>query len=161
MYCFTVSILVAPWAVFIWNRVPEYHDVSDMAKFHVMIIFFVAAMFFLAVSGLWFFHAFLTSNNKSTLEMGRSPRFKNPRVDSKNPYDMGCKANFTTVYGSGPLMLCPAYTSQGNGILFARREQGQGDTRHLLSSAELDSDEEETTIYDAEQPLNLNPVASV
>ena len=161
VYCLTVCLLVAPWAVFIWNKVPEYHEIAEMTKFHVMIVFFVAAMFFLAVSGLWVFHAFLTASNKSTLEMGRSPRFRQPRVDTRNPYDMGCRGNCTDVYGSGPFMLCPVYTSQGNGVLFERRESGQGDTRHLLGSAELDSEDDETTIYDAEMPLNLDPVASV
>ena len=131
----------------------------EMDKFNIMIVFFVAAMFFLAVSGLWVFHAFLTANNKSTLEMGRAPRRRNQRVGDKNPYDKGCKANCTDVYGSGMCMFCPVYTSRGNGVLFQPAERPPGDMRRLLSSNGMASDDEEV-IYNSDIPLNLDPVIS-
>ena len=159
MYTITVALFVAPWAVFIWNRVPEMRKLSEMDKFNIMIVFFVAGMFFLAVSGLWVFHAFLTANNKSTLEMGRTPRFSNQRIVEKNPYDKGCKANCVDVYGTGACMLCPVYTSRGNGVLFQAAEPPPGDMRRLLSSSGMASDDEEV-IYNTEIPLNLDPVMS-
>lgn len=159
VYTITVSLFVAPWAVFIWNRVPEMNQLPEMTKFNIMIVFFVATMFFLAVAGLWVFHAFLTANNKSTLEMGRAPRFKNQRVVEKNPYDKGCNVNCRDVYGKGTCMLCPVYTSRGNGVLFQSAEAPPGDMRRLLSSNGMASEDEEI-VYNSDVPLNLTPVMS-
>lgn len=159
VYTITVSLFVAPWAVFIWNREEHMRALPEMDKFNIMIVFFVATMFFLAVSGLWVFHAFLTANNKSTLEMGRAPRMKNQRIGDKNPYDKGCKANCGDVYGSGVCMFCPVYTSRGNGVLFQPAERPPGDMRRLLSSNGMASDDDEV-IYNSDVPLNLDPVMS-
>ena len=163
VYCITVSLCVAPWAVFIWNRVPELRSIPEMDKFNIMIVFFVATMFFMAVSGLWVFHAFLTAKNRSTLEMGRAPRFKDQACPTNNPYDIGCKNNCAEVYGSGLLMLCPVYTTHGNGVLFPRdrTERSSSDMRRLLGNTGINTDEEEEEeeiIYNTEVPLNLDPV---
>ena len=164
VYCITVSLCVAPWAVFIWNRVPQMREISEMDKFNIMIVFFVATMFFLAVSGLWVFHAFLTAKNKSTLEMGRSPRFKDEACPSSNPYDIGCKGNCAEVYGTGPLIICPLYTTHGNGVLFPRdrADRSSSDMHRLLGGTGINSEEEEEEediIYNTDIPLQLEPVA--
>jgi len=164
-YCLTISMCVAPWAVFLWNRQPEMDPISEIDKFNVMVVFFIASMFFLAVSSLWFFHMFLTAKNKSTLEMGRSARFRDEETSSENPYDIGCRSNCTEVYGTGPLMVCPVYTTKGNGVLFPRdhANRNSGDTRRLLSTNGIyNSDEEsgeEMTLYDGNIALNLDPAA--
>ena len=159
-----VSLLSIPWAYQVWERTPEVRHLPEMDKFNVMVVFFVAVMFFLALVGLWVFHLYLTANNKSTLEMGRAPRFKNETGapnSGTSPYDMGYKRNCLQVYGTGPLVLCPVYTSQGNGVLFARHAHStSADMRRLLGSTGTCSDEEEV-IYNADVPLQLDAVAIV
>ena len=117
-------------------------------------------MFFLSVLGLWVFHCYLTASNRSTLEMGRSPRFRDEVESGRSGYDIGCRNNCTEVYGSGAFILCPVYTSRGNGVLYPRdrTERGSSDMRRLLGSHGDDSEDEDVVVYNGDIPLNLQPV---
>ena len=117
--------------------------VSEMDRFNIMVVFFVSVMFSLAVTGLWVFHGFLTASNKSTLEMGRYPRFRNEPVPPKNAYDIGCVPNCKEVYGTGPMVLCPVNTSRGSGWMFPRDRPERTDMRRLLESAHSETEDEE------------------
>jgi len=117
--CFYTLFIVACCAPFIaefWND-----KTNSSAKFHVLIMFLVALVFFFTVFGLFSFHAYLLLNNKTTLESSRAPCFRGGFADSKH-YDLGYSGNFQQVFGKNPLYWpLPIHSSLGNGIEFETR----------------------------------------
>ncbi|KAJ7395124.1 putative palmitoyltransferase ZDHHC20 [Pitangus sulphuratus] len=97
------------------NELPDTH-----AKFHVLFLFFVAAMFFISILSLFSYHCWLVGKNRSTIETFRAPTFRNG--PDKNGFSLGCSKNLKEVFGDEKkYWLLPIFTSLGDGCNFPTR----------------------------------------
>ncbi|XP_039601375.1 palmitoyltransferase ZDHHC20-B isoform X3 [Polypterus senegalus] len=111
------------------NELPDSH-----AKFHVLFLFFVAAMFFISVLSLFSYHCWLVAKNRSTIEAFRAPVFRGG--PDKNGFSLGFRKNVKEVFGDEKkYWLLPLFTSLGDGVNFPTRlvhvdvEQPASDTQ--------------------------------
>jgi len=89
------------------------HD-AGFGRFHVLFLFFVSAMFGIALGCLFFYHLYLTARNQSTVESFRPPVF-GYGLD-RNGYNLGIKRNFRQVFGEDAILwFIPIFTSLGEG----------------------------------------------
>ncbi|KQK83663.1 hypothetical protein AAES_57456 [Amazona aestiva] len=86
---------------------------DTQAKFHIMFLFFAAAMFSVSLSSLFGYHCWLVSKNKSTLEVFRAPIFRH-RTD-KNGFSLGFSKNLRQVFGDEKkYWLLPVFSSENH-----------------------------------------------
>ncbi|GAB5570173.1 palmitoyltransferase ZDHHC2 isoform X1 [Prionailurus iriomotensis] len=86
---------------------------DTQAKFHIMFLFFAAAMFSVSLSSLFGYHCWLVSKNKSTLEAFRSPVFRHGT--DKNGFSLGFSKNMRQVFGDEKkYWLLPVFSSPEN-----------------------------------------------
>jgi len=80
-------------------------------NFSVMVVFFVAAIFSVALIGFSGLHTSLLMGNRTTLEMHFS--------GGRNPYDVGRKSNFEQIMGSTwTTWLLPVTAMPGDGVVY-------------------------------------------
>uniref|UniRef100_A0A8B9GZV7 Protein S-acyltransferase n=1 Tax=Astyanax mexicanus TaxID=7994 RepID=A0A8B9GZV7_ASTMX len=111
---------------------PE-NQIDTHAKFHVLFLFFVAAMFFVSIMSLFTYHIWLVAKNRTTIEAFRAPVFRNG--PDKNGFTVGFYKNLTQVFGDQKRYWClPIYTSLGDGYTFPTRlvnlDSEQGNVDH-------------------------------
>ncbi|XP_018616613.2 palmitoyltransferase ZDHHC20-B isoform X2 [Scleropages formosus] len=116
LYCLFIASTVLQYFIKFWtNELPDTH-----AKFHVLFLFFVAAMFCISILSLFSYHLWLVGKNRSTIEAFRAPVFTNG--PDKNGFSLGFKKNVTQVFGDqGRLWPLPFFTSLGDGYTFPAR----------------------------------------
>uniref|UniRef100_A0A3B3QVU6 Palmitoyltransferase n=1 Tax=Paramormyrops kingsleyae TaxID=1676925 RepID=A0A3B3QVU6_9TELE len=105
VYCLFIATTVLQYFIKFWTvSLPDTH-----AKFHVLFLFFVAAMFFISILSLFSYHLWLVGKNRSTIEAFRAPVFSNG--PDKNGFSLGFRKNVTQVFGDqGRLWLLPFFT---------------------------------------------------
>uniref|UniRef100_A0A8C2I712 Palmitoyltransferase n=1 Tax=Cyprinus carpio TaxID=7962 RepID=A0A8C2I712_CYPCA len=116
VYCLFIAASVLQYFIKFWtNDPPESH-----AKFHVLFLFFVAAMFCISILSLFTYHLWLVGKNRSTIEAFRAPVFRNGL--DKNGFSLGFSKNIAQVFGDQKkYWLLPVFTSQGDGFSFPTR----------------------------------------
>ncbi|XP_053161535.1 palmitoyltransferase ZDHHC20 isoform X2 [Hemicordylus capensis] len=116
LYCLFVAATVLQYFIKFWTN--ELQDTR--AKFHVLFLFFVAAMFFISILSLFSYHCWLVGKNRSTIEAFRAPMFRNG--PDKNGFSLGCSKNLKEVFGDEKkYWLLPIFTSLGDGCNFPTR----------------------------------------
>uniref|UniRef100_A0A7M4F582 Palmitoyltransferase n=1 Tax=Crocodylus porosus TaxID=8502 RepID=A0A7M4F582_CROPO len=107
LYCLFVAATVLQYFIKFWtNELPD-----TQAKFHVLFLFFVAAMFFISILSLFSYHCWLVGKNRSTIEAFRAPTFRNG--PDKNGFSLGCSKNLREVFGDETkYWLLPVFTRE-------------------------------------------------
>lgn len=118
-YCL---ILIGSMAEYVVALLIGLEDIptSEMVSYHLLFIFVIAALFFLFLSSLFWYHTFLLLRNRTTLEQFRAPTFTYGADDTA--FDLGKAENFKQVFGDRPLgWFLPWDTTKGNGLAFPMR----------------------------------------
>jgi len=122
LYCLTIFSFTLRYFIKFWSN--DWPGSND-GKFHVLFVFFVAAMFAVSLCSLLSYHCYLISKNRSTLESFRSPVFRHG--PDKKGFNLGAYNNFIEVFGDDKKKwFLPVFTSLGDGISYP--------TRHSLNS---------------------------
>uniref|UniRef100_A0A0A9ZCF0 Palmitoyltransferase n=1 Tax=Lygus hesperus TaxID=30085 RepID=A0A0A9ZCF0_LYGHE len=138
LYCLFIVLTSLKFIILFWKVHTE--EVAGMGKFHVLFVFFVAAMFATSLLSLFIYHCYLVSHNRTTLEAFRAPVF--PSGPDKNGFSLGKYNNFQEVFGDQRVLwFVPLFTSLGDGIHFPQRAFAE-DTERLLGSSRQWDDEE-------------------
>nr|XP_055039037.1 palmitoyltransferase ZDHHC20-B isoform X1 [Misgurnus anguillicaudatus] len=129
IYCLFIAASVLQYFIKFWTlcrrKSAENCPKSDPtespnAKFHVLFLFFVAAMFCISILSLFTYHLWLVGKNRSTIEAFRAPVFRNG--PDKNGFSLGFSKNIAQVFGDQKkYWLLPIFTSQGDGFSFPTR----------------------------------------
>ncbi|XP_038675046.1 palmitoyltransferase ZDHHC20-B-like isoform X3 [Scyliorhinus canicula] len=128
LYCLFIAATVLQYFIKFWTLCRRKSSVNcpkgdlpdNHAKFHVLFLFFVAAMFFISLLSLFSYHCWLVSKNRSTIEAFRAPMFRNG--PDKNGFSLGFSKNLEQVYGDqGKYWLLPIFTSLGDGCSYPTR----------------------------------------
>ncbi|XP_064274128.1 palmitoyltransferase ZDHHC2 isoform X6 [Passer domesticus] len=133
LYCLFIAATDLQYFIKFWtNGLPD-----TQAKFHIMFLFFAAAMFSVSLSSLFGYHCWLVSKNKSTLEVFRAPIFRH-RTD-KNGFSLGFSKNLRQVFGDEKkYWLLPVFSSLGDGCSFptclVNQDPEQATTPGVLNS---------------------------
>ncbi|ETE73290.1 Palmitoyltransferase ZDHHC2, partial [Ophiophagus hannah] len=109
LYCLFIFATELQHFIRFWtNGLPD-----TQAKFHIMFLFFAAAMFSISLSSLFGYHCWLVSKNKSTLEAFRAPVFRHGT--DKNGFNLGFSKNLREVFGDEKkYWLLPIFTSENS-----------------------------------------------
>ncbi|KAA0704601.1 Palmitoyltransferase ZDHHC2 [Triplophysa tibetana] len=128
IYCLFIAASVLQYFIKFWTlcrrksaeNCPKPDPPESQAKFHVLFLFFVAAMFCISILSLFTYHLWLVGKNRSTIEAFRAPVFRNG--PDKNGFSLGFSKNIAQVFGDQKkYWLLPVCTSQGDGFSFSTR----------------------------------------
>ncbi|XP_063647993.1 palmitoyltransferase ZDHHC20 isoform X5 [Pan troglodytes] len=105
LYCLFVAATVLEYFIKFWTlcrrksteSCPKNELTDTRAKFHVLFLFFVSAMFFISVLSLFSYHCWLVGKNRTTIESFRAPTFS--YGPDGNGFSLGCSKNWRQVFG--------------------------------------------------------------
>ncbi|XP_031630751.1 palmitoyltransferase ZDHHC15-like isoform X2 [Contarinia nasturtii] len=114
LYCIYIALTVLRYFIAFWEGQLEI----GAGRFHILFLFFVAAMFAISLVSLFGYHIYLVALNRTTLEAFRTPIFRIGGAD-KNGFNLGRYNNIQEVFGDDRrLWLLPMFTSLGDGISY-------------------------------------------
>ncbi|XP_037087244.1 palmitoyltransferase ZDHHC20-B-like [Pollicipes pollicipes] len=114
-YCVYITLSTLKYFIVFWKD-----GLQGMARFHILFLFFVAAMFGVSLISLLGYHCYLVLRNQSTLETFRPPIFQSG--PDKRGFHMGKFNNFCEVFGdSKARWFLPVFSSLGDGVSFPQR----------------------------------------
>jgi len=117
LYCVVIFSISFRYFIDFWKG--EWTGPMD-GKFHVLFVFFVAAMFAVSLCSLLGYHCYLVTKNRSTLESFRAPIFRHG--PDKKGFHLGGFNNFIEVFGDDKRKwFFPVFSSLGDGISFPTR----------------------------------------
>ena len=135
LYCVVIFTFSMRYFIDFWRE--KWHDFGG-GKFHVLFVFFVAAMFAISLVSLFGYHCYLVTKNRSTLESFRSPIFSHG--PDKKGFNLGSYNNFVEVFGDDrKKWFLPVFTSLGDGISFPTRHGLNGPNGNYNSLDTTDS----------------------
>ncbi|KAF5893308.1 putative palmitoyltransferase ZDHHC20 isoform X2, partial [Clarias magur] len=103
LYCLFIAATVLQYFIKFWtSELPDSH-----AKFHVLFLFFVAAMFCISILSLFTYHLWLVGKNRSTIEAFRAPVFRNG--PDKHGFSLGFSKNIAQVFGDQKAFRAPVF----------------------------------------------------
>ncbi|XP_028276995.1 palmitoyltransferase ZDHHC20-like [Parambassis ranga] len=116
LYCVVICATVVQYFIKFWTKqLPDTH-----AKFHILFLFFVAALFFISIVSLLSYHLWLVGKNRTTIEAFRAPVF--PNGPDKNGFSLGFSQNVAEVFGEqAKYWIFPVFSSLGDGHSFVTR----------------------------------------
>ncbi|KAL6473309.1 hypothetical protein MHYP_G00194970 [Metynnis hypsauchen] len=172
LYCVFIAATVLQYFIKFWTlcrrrsveHCPENQLPDNHAKFHVLFLFFVAAMFFISIMSLFSYHIWLVAKNRTTIEAFRAPVFRNG--PDKNGFTLGFRKNLTQVFGDQKkYWFLPVYSSLGDGYTFPTRlvntDSEQGIVDHQSSSkCSVDGQTNSRPLSDSQNHLLSNDVHS-
>ncbi|CAI4228908.1 unnamed protein product [Auanema sp. JU1783] len=143
IFCIYVVLTDLPFFISFWKG---FSGRFSSAGFQIILILFVAGMFAISLSFLFFYHLYLTARNRTTLESFHAPMVERGSVD-KNAFNHGIRSNYREVFGSNwKTWLLPVYTSLGDGLKFGRWtgavQYTQLESRLLVDATSEDSEED-------------------
>ncbi|KAJ3589490.1 hypothetical protein NHX12_010335 [Muraenolepis orangiensis] len=116
LYCLVISATVVQYFIMFWTKILT----DTHAKFHILFLFLVAAMFFLSILCLFSYHLWLIGQNRTTNEAMRAPVFRGG--PDKSGFSLGFGRNFAEVFGDRKrLWLFPVFSGLGDGHTFVTR----------------------------------------
>ncbi|XP_076876433.1 palmitoyltransferase ZDHHC20-A isoform X2 [Brachyhypopomus gauderio] len=159
LYCVFIAASVLQYFIKFWtNQLSE-----TSAKFHVLFLFFVAAMFFISILSLFTYHMWLVAKNRTTIEAFRAPVFR--QGPDKNGFTLGFRKNFTEVFGDRrKCWFLPVYTSLGDGYTFPTRlvntDVEQGPVNQANSKCAVDVQTNSRPLSDSKNHLLSSDVCT-
>ncbi|XP_072040605.1 palmitoyltransferase ZDHHC20-B-like isoform X3 [Amphiura filiformis] len=134
LYCLYVAVTVLPYFIQFWTGGLG----GENSKFHILFLFFAAAMFAISVSVLFCMHIHLTLTNRSTLESFRPPVFRHG--PDKDGFSRGSACNnFREIFGEEPkYWLLPMPTGKGDGVSYPVQARDEDSDRLIDPGAESD-----------------------
>ncbi|XP_016394646.1 probable palmitoyltransferase ZDHHC20 isoform X1 [Sinocyclocheilus rhinocerous] len=171
LYCVYIAATVLQYFIKFWTlcrrraieHCPENHLPDTHAKFHVLFLFFVAAMFFISILSLFSYHLWLVGKNRTTIEAFRAPVFRNG--PDKNGFTVGFRKNVTQVFGDQKKCWCmPLYSSLGDGYTFPTRlvnvDSEQGNVEHQAIKCTVDAQTNPRPLSESQNHLLGNDMHS-
>ncbi|KAM4796095.1 palmitoyltransferase ZDHHC20 [Rhinophrynus dorsalis] len=161
LYCLFISTTVLQYFIRFWKlcrskseeSCPQNELPDTRAKFHILFLFFVAALFFISVLSLFSYHCWLVGKNRTTIEASRAPSFRNG--PDTHGFHLGFSKNFHQVFGDEKIYwLLPIFTSLGDGYSFPTRLVFD-DPEQNASTIQTDS----TEYAGLSQPFPVRPLS--
>uniref|UniRef100_A0A8C5Z4X4 Palmitoyltransferase n=1 Tax=Marmota marmota marmota TaxID=9994 RepID=A0A8C5Z4X4_MARMA len=160
IYCLYVAISVLEYFIKFWtlcrrkstDNCPKNELTDTRAKFHVLFLFFVSAMFFISVLSLFSYHCWLVGKNRTTIESFRTPTFSYG-VDAHG-FSLGYSKNWRQVFGDEKkYWLLPIFTSLGDGCSFPTRLVGMDPEQAATGQSE------HSRSIGSNQPFPIRPLS--
>ncbi|XP_075919509.1 palmitoyltransferase ZDHHC20-B-like [Petromyzon marinus] len=160
LHCVLVTFTVLRYFLRFWTE-----GLADtQARFHILFLFLVAAMFSVSLLSLLGYHGWLLAINSTTLEAFRAPVFRGG--DEAGDFSLGLVQNVRQVLGEDPrLWLLPIFTSVGDGQSFPTRRRDEATSRllgprhrHVGRTLAVPDDEEDDEEGE-EHTVFVNPAA--
>ncbi|XP_042609983.1 palmitoyltransferase ZDHHC15A-like isoform X1 [Cyprinus carpio] len=128
LYCLLIVTTVTPTFIQLW--LGKLFD--SCVKLHVLFLTLVSGMFAVTLCFLLFFHIWLLTSNKTTLEWLSVPFFADG--PASEAFDVGVQANFLQVFGKKKsLWPLPVSSSQGDGHSFPLRWQMSSHSHSVMN----------------------------
>lgn len=137
LYCLFIVLTSLKFIIIFWKHFKGHADGgAGIGKFHVLFVFFVAAMFATSLLSLFIYHCYLVSHNRTTLEAFRAPVF--PTGPDKSGFSLGKYNNFQEVFGDQRLFwFIPVFTSLGDGCVWPSRAEHDVDDSLITNHRRL------------------------
>ncbi|CAI2348084.1 unnamed protein product [Caenorhabditis sp. 36 PRJEB53466] len=114
----------------LFRLLSQIHDVLN-GRFPLVFLLFLSCMFSLSLSFLFFYHLYLTSKNRTTVESFRAPMIDGKYA--KDAFNHGIRANYREIFGSNPwLWFLPVPSSQGDGVKYKLNDVFASHSNHVF-----------------------------